>query len=108
MQLARYHSGDDTPMINHIPGCITMPKYVQQCSSGQATTTSTYRILLLLHGGKQLWRHPWQRATHVPTHKRCRLLLGQAQVSNFDDWSVEVPQIAQQVVTLQVKVDDST
>ena len=68
---------------------------------------AAYRILLLLHGGKQLWRHPRQRAPHVPAHKGCRLFLGQAQVANFDNWPVQISEIAQQVVTLQVEVHDS-
>lgn len=78
---------------------------VMHCSSRQVT--NTYRILLLLHGGKQLWGHPGQRAAHVPAHKRCRLFLGQPQIGDFDDWSVEIPQITQQVVALQVKVNNS-
>ncbi len=68
---------------------------------------SAHRILLLLHGGKQLWRHPGQCPSHVPAHKGCRLFLGEPQVTYLDDRPVEVPQVTQQVVTLQVKVDHS-
>ena len=102
----KYHLSNGTTMINHTPSLISGSLYVQKCCYARQVA-STHRVLLLLHGGKQLWRHPGQRATHVPAHKRCRLFLGQPQVGNFDDWSVEIPQIAQQVVTLQVKVDNS-
>lgn len=68
--------------------------------------TGSYRILFLLHGGKEFWRHPGQSAAHVPAHKGGRLLLGQPQVGNLDDWPVEIPQVTQQVVTLQVEMDD--
>ena len=64
-----------------------------------------YRVFFLLHGGKQLWRHPGQCAPHVPAHKGRSLLLGQTQVSNLDNGPVQIPQIAQQIVALQVKVD---
>ena len=98
-QRKQSHEQDLMLFINHIAGfkqaaCVARPEEARTC-----------RVLLLLHGGKQLWRHPGQCTTHVAAHKGCRLFLGQPQVPDLDHRSVQIPQVTQQVVTLEVKVD---
>lgn len=97
------HHAEDRPMQWCCPILLCCAT-VQATAHTQLLVDMTHRILLLLHGGKQLWRHPGQGAPHVPAHKGCRLFLGQTQVSDLHHWSVQVSQIAQQIVALQIKV----